>query len=120
QHTAMLEGLRVTTASFTPGTATVHDDRAEVPFQARLTLRAPGAWCSQGVLRLVRRDDRWRVDWSPAALHPDLGAGQRLQRTRTWPDRAPILAADGSELAGPWPSRAINIPGDRGRGAAHD
>jgi len=83
QHTAMLEALRVTTASFTPGTATVHDDRAEVPFQARLTLRALGEWSYQGVLRLVRRDDRWRVDWSPAALHPDLAAGQRLQRTRT-------------------------------------
>jgi cell division protein FtsI/penicillin-binding protein 2 len=113
QHTAMLEALRVTTASFTPGTATVHDDRAEVPFQARLTLRALGAWSYQGMLRLVRRDDRWRVDWSPAALHPDLAAGQRLQRTRTWPDRAPILAADGSELAGPGPTVTINIVGER-------
>ena len=113
QHTAMLEALRVTTAGFTPGTATVHDDRAEVPFQARLTLRALGEWSYQGVLRLVRRDDRWRVDWSPAALHPDLAAGQRLQRTRTWPDRAPILAADGSELAGPGPTVTINIVGER-------
>ena len=113
QHTAMLETLRVTTASFAPGTATVHDDRAEVPFQARLTLRALGEWSYQGVLRLVRRDDRWRVDWSPAALHPDLAAGQRVQRTRTWPDRAPILAADGSELAGPGPTVTINIVGGR-------
>ena len=113
QHTAMAEALRVTGASFTPGTATVHDDRAEVPFQARLTLRALGAWSYQGLLRLVRRDDRWRVDWSPATLHPDLAAGQRFQRTRTWPDRAPILAADGSQLAGPGPTVTISVVGGR-------
>ncbi|HEV2870399.1 MAG TPA: NTF2-like N-terminal transpeptidase domain-containing protein, partial [Actinomycetota bacterium] len=65
RHTDMLEGLRITEASFTPGPATVTDDRAEIPFQARLRLRALGEWPYQGVLRLVRRDDRWRVDWSP-------------------------------------------------------
>jgi cell division protein FtsI/penicillin-binding protein 2 len=113
QHTAMAETLRVTGASFTPGTATVTDDRAEVPFQARLQLRALGEWPYQGVLRLVRRDDRWRVDWSPATLHPDLAAGQHFQRTRTWPDRAPILAADGSELAGPGPVVTVSVVGER-------
>jgi cell division protein FtsI/penicillin-binding protein 2 len=113
QHTAMLDALRVTQASFDPGPATVHGERAEVPFQARLALRALGEWSYQGVLRLVRRDGRWRVDWSPATLHPDLAAGQRFQRTRTWPDRAPILAADGSELAGPGPTVTITIVGER-------
>jgi cell division protein FtsI/penicillin-binding protein 2 len=113
QHTAMLEALRVTGASFAPGTATVDDDRAQVPFQARLALRALGEWSYQGVLRLVRRDGRWRVDWSPATLHPDLAAGQRFQRTRTWPERAPILAADGSELAGPGPTVTITVVGER-------
>jgi cell division protein FtsI/penicillin-binding protein 2 len=113
RHTAMVEDLRVTGASFTPGTATVTDDRAEVPFQARLRLRALGEWPYQGRLRLVRRDDRWRVDWTPATLHPDLTAELQFQRTRTWPDRAPILAADGSELAGPGPVVTISVVGER-------
>jgi cell division protein FtsI/penicillin-binding protein 2 len=113
QHTAMVEDLRATQASFTPGTATVSDDRAEVPFQAKLALRALGEWSYQGVLRLVRRDGRWLVDWSPATLHPELTAGLRFQRTRTWPDRAPILAADGSELAGPGPVVTISVVGER-------
>jgi cell division protein FtsI/penicillin-binding protein 2 len=113
QHTDMLERLRATRASFTPGPATVRDDRAEVPFQARLALRALGEWPYQGTLRLVRRDDRWLVDWSPATLHPDLAPGLRLQRTRSWPERAPILAADGSELAGPGAVVAINLVGER-------
>jgi cell division protein FtsI/penicillin-binding protein 2 len=113
RHTDMLENLRATEASFTPGPATVTDDRAEVPFQARLQLRALGEWPYQGVLRLVRRDDRWRVDWSPATLHPDLAPGLRFQRTRSWPERAPILAADGSELAGPGPVVAVSLVGER-------
>ncbi|HTE68508.1 MAG TPA: penicillin-binding transpeptidase domain-containing protein [Actinomycetes bacterium] len=113
RHTDMLENVRATEASFTPGPATVTDDRAEVPFQARLQLRALGEWPYQGVLRLVRRDDRWRVDWSPATLHPDLAPGLRFQRTRSWPERAPILAADGSELAGPGPVVAVSLVGER-------
>ena len=113
QHDAMMASLRVTEAGFAPGTATVDGDRAEVPFQARLRLRALGEWSYQGLLRLVRRDDRWRVVWSPATLHPDMAAGLRFQRTRTWPDRAPILAADGSELAGPGPVVTISVVGER-------
>ena len=113
RHTDMLDALRVTGASFTPGSVTVTDDRAELPFQARLRLRALGEWPYQGVLRLVRRDDRWLVDWSPATLHPDLAEGLRFQRTRTWPERAAILAADGSELAGPGPVVTVSIVGER-------
>jgi cell division protein FtsI/penicillin-binding protein 2 len=113
RHTAMTEALRVTQASFVPGPATVTDDRAEVPFQAKLRLRALGEWPYEGVLRLVRRDDRWRVDWSPATLHPELTGDLRFQRTRTWPERAPILAADGSELAGPGAVVTISIVGER-------
>jgi cell division protein FtsI/penicillin-binding protein 2 len=113
QHATMMESLRVSQAGFAPGTATVTDDRAEVPFQASLRLRALGEWSYEGRLRLVRRDDRWRVDWSPATLHPDMAAGLRFQRTRTWPDRAPILAADGSQLAGPGPVVTVSVVGER-------
>jgi cell division protein FtsI/penicillin-binding protein 2 len=113
RHTAMTEALRVTQASFAPGPATVSDDRAEVPFSARLRLRALGEWPYAGLLRLVRRDDRWRVDWSPATLHPELTPDLRLQRTRTWPERAPILAADGSELAGPGAVVTVSVVGER-------
>ncbi|HET7519313.1 MAG TPA: NTF2-like N-terminal transpeptidase domain-containing protein, partial [Actinomycetes bacterium] len=113
RHTDMVEALKVTQASFTPGPATVTDDRAELPFQARLRLRALGEWPYQGVLRLVRRDGRWLVDWSPATLHPDMADGLAFQRTRTWPERAPILAADGSELAGPGPVVTVVVVGER-------
>jgi cell division protein FtsI/penicillin-binding protein 2 len=113
QHTDMLEALRATRASFVAGSARVEDGRAELPFQAKLELRALGRWSYQGVLRMARRDGRWKVEWSPATLHTDLAPGLRFQRTRTWPDRAPILARDGSELAGPGPMVRIDIVGER-------
>jgi cell division protein FtsI/penicillin-binding protein 2 len=113
QHTRQLDALRATEASFVPGEATTDGGRAEVPFQARLRLRALGDWSYQGRLRLVRRERQWRVDWSPAAIHPDLGPGLRFQRVRSWPERAPILAADGSRLAGPAPVVTVNLVGER-------
>ncbi|SFD31929.1 penicillin-binding transpeptidase domain-containing protein [Streptomyces aidingensis] len=45
-------------------------------------------------------DDAWLVRWEPAVLHPGLGDGQTLVKSVKEPERAPILAADGSELAG--------------------
>jgi cell division protein FtsI/penicillin-binding protein 2 len=113
QHKGQLDALRVTEASFEPGQATPDGGRAEVPFQARLRLRALGDWTYQGVLRLVRRERQWRVDWSPAAIHPDLAPGRRFQRVRSWPERAPILAGDGSRLAGPAPVVTVNLVGER-------
>jgi cell division protein FtsI/penicillin-binding protein 2 len=113
QHARALQDLRATAASFTAEPARTDGGRAEVPFQARLQLRALGEWSYQGLLRLVRRDRRWRVDWSPAAIHPDLAAGLRLQRVRSWPERAPILARDGTVLAGPGPTVEVQIVGER-------
>jgi cell division protein FtsI/penicillin-binding protein 2 len=118
QHTRMLEALRVTEASFAAGPARTDGGRAEVPFQARLQLRALGEWSYQGLLRLVRRERRWRVDWSPAAIHPDLADGLRFQRVRSWPERAPILARDGSVLAGPGPVIEVQIVGERVKDSA--
>jgi cell division protein FtsI/penicillin-binding protein 2 len=113
QHIRMLEALRVTEASFAAEPARTDDGRAEVPFQARLRLRSLGEWSYQGLLRLVRRDRRWRVDWTPAAIHPDLADGLKLQRVRSWPERAPILARDGTVLAGPGPVIEVQIVGER-------
>ncbi|HET6750299.1 MAG TPA: penicillin-binding transpeptidase domain-containing protein [Actinomycetes bacterium] len=113
QHARALQDLRATAASFTAEPPRTDGGRAEVPFQARLQLRALGEWSYQGLLRMVRHDRRWRVDWSPAAIHPDLAAGLRLQRVRSWPERAPILARDGTVLAGPGPTVEVQIVGER-------
>jgi cell division protein FtsI/penicillin-binding protein 2 len=113
RHQQALDDLRASAASLVPGPSRTDGDRAEVPFQARLQLRGLGEWAYQGSLPMVRRDRQWRVDWSPAAIHPRLADGLRFQRRRSWPERAPILARDGSELAGTGPVVVVSVVGER-------
>lgn len=98
RHVRMRKTLDVARQRFTTGDTRRGDDTATVTFTATMTLRDVGDWTYQGRLRLVPHEREWRVKWSPAALHPALANGGELRRTQTWPDRAPILAADGSRL----------------------
>lgn len=98
-YTRMRGDLHVTAASFTLQPAVDMGDRATVPFQAKLTLQGFGDWRYRGSLNLVVKDKRWWVDWSPAAIHPQLKPGERFRLLRSWPERAPILARDGSRLS---------------------
>jgi len=93
RHQAMVDALGVTEARFEPGRVSRHGDRATATFDARLTLRGLGEWPYTGRLELVRKQERWLVAWSPAALHPQLQPGQRFARIRNRPERAAILGA---------------------------
>src|SRR5262249_46786476 len=68
---------------------------------ARDDLRSNHTWTYHGLLRLVNRDRRWWVNWSPAAIYPTLKSGQRFTLTTSWPARTPILSADGTVLSSP-------------------
>lgn len=81
------------------GSPEVDGDTAVVPFDAALGLQGLGTWQYRGSLRLVRVDGEWRVDWSPAAIHPSLQEGERLVDTRVLPTRASVLAVDGRLLS---------------------
>ncbi|MGP4026679.1 penicillin-binding transpeptidase domain-containing protein [Actinomadura sp. 3N407] len=69
-------------------------------YTAELTLAGDRTFKYDGALPLVERDGEWLVRWSPQVLHPALKEGQRLRAARAFPDRAAILAADGSALSG--------------------
>jgi cell division protein FtsI/penicillin-binding protein 2 len=84
-------------------------DGAVAQFRATLHLRGLGNWRYDGTLSLHRDGDRWLVDWTPAAIHPDLREGRRLARTRTVPTREPILDAAGKPLAYGRPGRIIGL-----------
>ncbi|WBB62725.1 penicillin-binding transpeptidase domain-containing protein [Streptomyces sp. WMMC500] len=55
------------------------------------------------------RDGGWRVRWEPRLVHPALRRHQTLVTTTRRAERAPILAADGSELAGDAKVWAVSI-----------
>ena len=74
---------------------------ARATFTATLTLADGARWTYQGQLRLLDRSRRWWVNWSPAAIYPQLTQGVRFRVTVAWPARAAVLAADGSRLDSP-------------------
>ncbi|WP_343233612.1 penicillin-binding transpeptidase domain-containing protein [Streptomonospora sp. PA3] len=92
------ENLGIDTVSVTTGQVEEGDDSATVPFDAAFGLSNAGEWSYSGELPLVQADGEWKVDFSPAALHPDLGPGQTLVRTNEWGERGHVLAADGTRL----------------------
>jgi hypothetical protein len=55
----------------------------------------------RGTLRLkvVTEDEHARIAWTPNLVFPGLAAGEQLRRTTQMPDRADILARDGTPLA---------------------
>jgi cell division protein FtsI/penicillin-binding protein 2 len=94
----LFDALRVADATYTPGEISENDSSATVPFTARLELTGLGAWAYRGTLDLARTGETWRVRWTLTTIHPKLKNGLEFARTRTWSERAPILARDGDAL----------------------
>ncbi len=92
------DGLSATAATFSAGPIDPVPGGMVAAFTARMTLSGLGPWSYDGRIPLVIVHRHWLVRWSPAVIHPDLGPGLHLGRTRTMPARAPILAADGTPL----------------------
>jgi len=109
----MRDDLGVTTAAFTAGSMQRVNGVVRAPFTADLDLAGLGRWSYPGMLELRKVGGKWKVAWSPASLHPDLGPGQRFARTRSWPERAPILGADGSALVSAGDVIDIGLEPDR-------
>lgn len=95
----MLRAFGVTRVHTVLGKVTTHGDRATAPFTAALDLPA-GTWRYQGRLLLRDHDRRWKVAWSPEAIHPDLHAGDHFASSYRWLARAKVLASDGTPING--------------------
>ncbi|HEX4017883.1 MAG TPA: penicillin-binding transpeptidase domain-containing protein [Frankiaceae bacterium] len=99
--------LVVTAATYTPGLLTRDKtgDRATAPYTARLTLSGLGAWSYSGSLTLVKtqdsaKQDVWRVQFTPAAIQPQLTATRVFERTHVSATRGQLLDAEGLPLRG--------------------
>ncbi len=80
------------------GVTVTGDDRAKAAYSATLALGDAGRWTYQGSIDLKVEDRRWKVDWSPKAVHPLLDGGNRLTLKTTWPDRAAITDSSGDRI----------------------
>src|SRR5439155_24574231 len=52
----------------------------------------------QTTAKLEKRDGRWRIGWTPSAVHPKLNAGEHLGMARTQAERGAITDAAGQPV----------------------
>jgi cell division protein FtsI/penicillin-binding protein 2 len=111
RHRQLIAALEPTSLEVTGGElAEPVDGRAEVPVTVGLELddiAEPITWDTE--LVLLRNRGVWAVDWSMSTLHPELRPGWGFARTSTPVDREPILATDGTALAGGGPAVIIGF-----------
>lgn len=112
-HEAIAENLHVGSAKYAFTGASVAQDGQDAiaTFDATLDLTGLGKWSYEGTLQLQRTGDvdEWKVDWSPAAIHPKLEEGQTIDRTREFAERAPITDMDGNPLVEARPAKVIGL-----------
>ncbi|MER6945235.1 penicillin-binding transpeptidase domain-containing protein [Nonomuraea sp. NPDC000554] len=94
----MRAGLGVESMTVKLGQVAERDDRAGVPYTATLKLKNVGEWSYQGKLDLKVTDRTWKVDWTPASLHPSMTSGATFALKTSWPQRASITDARGGRI----------------------
>ncbi|MGQ0773300.1 MAG: penicillin-binding transpeptidase domain-containing protein [Pseudonocardiales bacterium] len=88
---------------------------ASASYSAVWDLGEQRQWRYQGRLELAPADteEGWSVRWSPAVLHPQLGAQQRVELRVVEPDPAPVVDRAGIPLL--TPQTVIIVALDRGQ-----
>jgi hypothetical protein len=77
------------------------DGRATATAVVTADLDVVGTVSWEVEIRVLRERGRWGVAWTTESLHPNWRPGLRFVTTLEPAERAPILARDGTELAGP-------------------
>ena len=99
-NTSAFSALGVSHASFIAGAVTTSKSAtsASAKVTERFVLPNVGRWNPTTVVRLVKRNNEWRVAWSPATISPALHEHQQLTVITAWPTRGAILGAGGAPL----------------------
>jgi cell division protein FtsI/penicillin-binding protein 2 len=91
------------------GAATVENDQASAKVKVDWSLAAGVTWGYETTVRANRRDDAWRVVWSPEVVHPDLAAGDVLAVRRVGAERGQILDGNGEAIVKARPVVVVGI-----------
>jgi cell division protein FtsI/penicillin-binding protein 2 len=102
-----LTDLGVTKARYSAGAVVTHKSRATAPVTESLTLRGLGPFTIHTTLALRLLLRHWRVEWSRATIDPALDKTGHFAVSLTWPERAAILAADGTPLSPSSPTGVV-------------
>ncbi|MBY4572183.1 penicillin-binding protein [Gordonia paraffinivorans] len=91
-------GLAAEALEAKAGRVRVTGDTAEVQVAYTWTLPRGREWSYDTALRMGRGDQGWAVLWASTAVHPKLGADQRLSLQIIEAPRATVNESDGSEV----------------------
>jgi cell division protein FtsI/penicillin-binding protein 2 len=91
------------------GAPSVDGDQASAKVKVDWTLAAGVTWGYETTVRANRRDDAWRVVWSPDTVHPDLVAGDVLGARRIGAERGSILDGGGDAIIKARPVVVVGI-----------
>ncbi|HEV2782688.1 MAG TPA: penicillin-binding transpeptidase domain-containing protein [Actinophytocola sp.] len=95
------------TAELTRVDATEGAATARAAFTMTWDLGTSRTWRYDGALELRTEDDRWKVHWTPAAIHPRLAEQQSIAVQVQQPTLAPVLDRDGEVLLEP--DRVVSV-----------
>ena len=112
---AAFSALGVSHASFVAGPVTRSKSGARAT--ARVTehylLPEAGRWNPTTIVRLIERNNAWRVAWSPATINPALHGNQTLTVIKVWPTRGAIVGAQGVPLTTNVDRVVVGVVGSR-------
>lgn len=103
--------LNVERASYRLDSFSADGSRATASISSHLVLRAFGPWTVRSQLQLSNTNGRWLVQWSPRSIISQLGPGDSLATTVSWPPRATVLGANGTPLTVEAPMVSVGIEG---------
>ncbi|MGN9783696.1 penicillin-binding transpeptidase domain-containing protein [Nonomuraea sp. ZG12] len=101
-HRLFLKNLKVERASFERHVPSgVFASSAEDTVSFKAVLSGVIDWTYGGRLKFVERDRTWKIDWTPAAIHPELTKGRTIRLVQDKAAVTQVLAADGSRIDTP-------------------
>lgn len=114
-NAAAFSALGVSHASFSAGAVTMSKSgrSASAEVTEHFVLPDVGRWSPSTIVRLVQRNNSWRVAWSPATIVPALHAHQHLTVISAWPTRGAILGAGGARLTTSVTNVVVGVVGGR-------
>lgn len=87
-------------------------DQVTLSFTARWETALAGAFTQEYQAQLVREEEGWRIQWTPALIFPDLKEGDKVRAQSLPARRGSLVDRKGRPLALDEPARAIGlVPG---------
>ena len=117
----VVEEIKVLTGDLLPSQAAmsligdpeVNDNDAEAKVAVDWKVAEGVQWKYETALKLRKRDDSWRVVWTPATVHRDLRAGDVLALRGIRPERGQILDGSGGAIVQARPVVVVGIEPQR-------